>query len=1530
LGTGAVTLAGGQLNVRVDSDTGTATTAIVAADLATKTYALPNAVTVIGNTTINADRIGEVQIFPAASTSIVTPTVITLTQGTTAGLKIGQAVSGTGVGAAAVVTAITGATTFTVSVNSTATGSATVTAQSAYTNNIVTFPTLNIGGQTLITSSGNTYGVGFNAVNLSNTPTFQTNNDLNLTGITDNGGGQFVVKNGTAQLWISSAVANNYSGGTVINQGLLRFGTQLAENATAKAGTGLITINAQGAVRIANATNFNAGQQLQVNGFANSPAVVRILGTATISAAQVQSTITPTSSRGALLLEATYANALDLSLIGDGSFYLGTQGNISYTANTLNAGSGSVYRLGQSNAAASVLTLAPTTASSPVLSGANSLIVGSLAAGFNNGTGTVFLNANNTFSGGSTVARLSNLRFSTGVTQGFGGSGLTNAPLGTGAVDAFSTLTAEGTAGSFVNPNTLAVTNPVNIHPGAIIRLDNNTNLTVAVAGTGAASQITGLASTAGLSVGMTVISTTVGFPAGGATIVSIDSATDVTLSAAPPAGALAGLQFASNDRWSDTAPVPLNGAQFFVNGINTGISNETVGSLSFASGSNIRLLANGTNGQAVLTIGGANTFARVGTGTMVFNNGAAGRLGLAAASTSERVLVAGGVTNILDDAGAPVVISNGILPAYYVAGADNTFVTYDPTNGFTRAAYTAAALNLPAGRIAGTDIAQVTGNVTLADNPNIYALGVTAAATILNMPGQINTITLDGSGATAKTFGGIIAANAAIVINPNIKAGSSGQFELPIFVNGNTTTLNGDISATGITKFGLGLLAIGKDQSDLARGTGNGYGNGWTVNEGQLTPLTFGSLGNAVATNTVTLNGATVTGANSPITNASTLRLQLNQANTGIGYYSMGNLNVLDNGGISYDPQADDRTQALGSAAALSNVTVNSTGGLLLDAQFSLNTNRNRTVLLVGDLSLVGANAGLQVNVITSNQTSNVTTGTSSGISVASLNGSSDQRVDKWGNGVLYVRGASTFAGAVNIEQGAVQINNPLSLGLGVGSNVVTVRRFGTLDINTANFARTDVIFQAGSLLRLTTDQAIAGNGTFNLGGGTLQVANDQTTTTTQFNMTGGGSIEGYLRTDDLLQNGITNGTRAVYRTLGVGVSFNLNGNSFLGQNINQGINGLDNGVQPDVFNPLVNAANGVLLEIKGGIFGTGSLTKQGYDTVTLSSATSTYSGGTNVTQGLLRAGAANVLGTSDGTTAGTGNLSTSGAAAFDVNGFNQSIGKLTSPAATGTAVAGYVTNTATTLNTLSTGNSVAAGNDFTYSGVIQNNVSLAKQGGAKMTVTKDNTYVGTTTVNGGTLEVQGRLSGTSGVSINAGATFLLNSSTNADNIVNPSADVVITSGTMRIDNSKTGTTQTYCNLTLSGTSTVDFGQGSTNKLTFQQLVTNLNTFGGTLSIWNWTGTVYATGAIADSGDATQDRLLFNTDGYGNGSTIANVLFYSDNGLNQLGNAAGQVQFGTQFEIVPVPEPTTAALLGSVALCALFGIRSRRRLARN
>ena len=92
------------------------------------------------------------------------------------------------------------------------------------------------------------------------------------------------------------------------------------------------------------------------------------------------------------------------------------------------------------------------------------------------------------------------------------------------------------------------------------------------------------------------------------------------------------------------------------------------------------------------------------------------------------------------------------------------------------------------------------------------------------------------------------------------------------------------------------------------------------------------------------------------------------------------------------------------------------------------------------------------------------------------------------------------------------------------------------------------------------------------------------------------------------------------------------------------------------------------------------------------------------------------------------------------------------------------------------------------------------------------------------------------------------------------------------------------------------------------------------TLTISGWTGNPYDISDIADSGFATQDH--FN---------IGTVSLFTPNtpilGINFAGFGQGmQVTNGAQFEIVPIPEPASAALIGSVALCALLGGRSRRR----
>ena len=232
-----------------------------------------------------------------------------------------------------------------------------------------------------------------------------------------------------------------------------------------------------------------------------------------------------------------------------------------------------------------------------------------------------------------------------------------------------------------------------------------------------------------------------------------------------------------------------------------------------------------------------------------------------------------------------------------------------------------------------------------------------------------------------------------------------------------------------------------------------------------------------------------------------------------------------------------------------------------------------------------------------------------------------------------------------------------------------------------------------------------------------------------------------------------------------------------------------------------------------------------------------------------------------------------------------------------------------------------------------------LTKTGEGKMTVSSDSTYVGTTTVTGATastggkLEVTGTLSGTTTVAVNNSGTLLLNNTTGGaagvNDIINSgNANLTVgggsTTGTVKIGDTLQGNTQSFNGtLTLSGNSILDMGALDTNRFNFNNAT--VGSFGGTISIYNWSGLYYDVSETADHGTATDDRIFMTNSLFGANTVINNISFFSDAGTTLIGNGL-EVSFGGGFQIVPVPEPATTALIGAVALCALIGYRERRR----
>ncbi len=236
-------------------------------------------------------------------------------------------------------------------------------------------------------------------------------------------------------------------------------------------------------------------------------------------------------------------------------------------------------------------------------------------------------------------------------------------------------------------------------------------------------------------------------------------------------------------------------------------------------------------------------------------------------------------------------------------------------------------------------------------------------------------------------------------------------------------------------------------------------------------------------------------------------------------------------------------------------------------------------------------------------------------------------------------------------------------------------------------------------------------------LNGGTLICGGNNSIGTNNFTINGG-------RLDSVTAN-LTNMLIAAQ---------NWNGNfTFVGsQSLNLGAGPVSMGATRIVT---VSAST---LAVDGVISGAGGLTKAGAGTLALGGA-NTYSGGTVVSNGVLKLANATALGASGA------NLTAHGV--LDLNGNSPTVGNLIGNS-TGVIddVAGAGSDTLTVSNSSS----------GTFAGVIKNttgSLALTKIGSGALTLSGANTYSGNTTVNAGSLLVNGSL-GSGAVTVVSGAT--------------------------------------------------------------------------------------------------------------------------------------------------------------------------------
>lgn len=333
---------------------------------------------------------------------------------------------------------------------------------------------------------------------------------------------------------------------------------------------------------------------------------------------------------------------------------------------------------------------------------------------------------------------------------------------------------------------------------------------------------------------------------------------------------------------------------------------------------------------------------------------------------------------------------------------------------------------------------------------------------------------------------------------------------------------------------------------------------------------------------------------------------------------------------------------------------------------------------------------------------------------------------------------------------------------------------------------------------------------------------------------------------------------------TLGASQTFNANtGDILFGGNIELGS-----------FNLSLNSAASRSLTLGNLVSGPGQLTKTGVGSVTLSGA-NTHSGGL-----VLSAG---TVGLASDSAAGSGSIALNG-------GTLQAVGTRT------------VAN-----NVVLAGGSIGGSDNLTVAGVVSGSSTLTKNGSGTLRLASANSASGSVAINAGTLALgaNAALGSVSSVTIFTGASLTLDA--NGGNLVNDSASLTFAGGTLNANNRS----ETFGTLNLTGSSTLNLLDDATHADLIFAAFGSL-TGGPALTINGWIGGSF----LSQNPGGTGDRLFI-------GGTLTQQQ------LNSIVFAGGPTVSGPAYqlpsgEIIPVPEPSTWALIG-VSLAALPFLRRKR-----
>lgn len=687
------------------------------------------------------------------------------------------------------------------------------------------------------------------------------------------------------------------------------------------------------------------------------------------------------------------------------------------------------------------------------------------------------------------------------------------------------------------------------------------------------------------------------------------------------------------------------------------------------------------------------------------------------------------------DDWTIPANWSGGVVPT----GAFNQRLNF---NGGTTVTFSAAQGTVDAGAAAGESRSIVLGNA----NPNASTGTATLNITGGTLRAGIATAASSLIGANGVNSTGILNVSGNGILDLTTATSTAGRLLSIGLAQGANAGISGTVNLSG-----TGMIKVGEFRfnESAAVGVGGSITGVLNLNGGTLETGTVREAGSGAVTSTVNLNGGLLklTGTAGINSNLDTVNVLSGGANIEVitGIASVAAEALLDGGGGGGLVKTGDGSLALSGNNTYTGATRINAGTLRFTTQGSLynGVSANWTAAKINALSgttfaVSGDSAGiagfnstnldtLLANIsMASSATEGLQAGATLGIDTSTATGASFTQ----GNAIANSTGAN--GGSIGLIK--------------LGSGVLVLDKANTHSGTTTIPAGAIIVTANGALGTVASGTTVGPDASLGLSGGV-----DYTTTET---ITGSGTGSAI----------ITGVLPSVSRGLIQSVSGN---NTFRGNIVVDagGISriGTQDAASLTLTGTITQAAGSILFRA-----GNGPLLptpNTGGDFVTLSNAGNSFGADSTIFTGAItgysgvRLGITNALPTGLTISGSGGGTPTAAGTALDLAGFNQSLNGLI-----GTATLNIIntntnigTSSALTLNPTAdrstTGTVILGGTGL--SGLI-GTINLIKQGTFTQALAGANTYTGTTTVNDGTLLINGNSVGATGaVSVNNTSTF-------------------------------------------------------------------------------------------------------------------------------------------------------------------------------